>query len=272
MAYHEEEKTKLRRLQSREAGNLAIQGNWREAVDVNKKLVELFPQDVEAYNRLGRAYIELGQYDEAEKAYRQTLLIDSYNAIAQKNIQRLALLKKTKATQKGDTRKVAPQTFIEEIGKAGVMQLHNLAKPVVLARVAAGDEVRLKSKGINLVVESLRGEYIGTVEPKYGQRIVRLINGGNKYSGAIVSSSEKAVNVIIRETYQHPSQTGQLSFPTRGVETPRPGITDRVIRREIEQEENLTGDTGYTVVGGGDDTEVLHEEPMENDFDDDSES
>jgi len=271
MAYHEEEKTKLRRLQSREAVNLAILGKWHEAIEINKHLVDMFPDDVESHNRLGRAYTELGEYDEAEKAYRQSLRVDSYNAIAQKNIQRLALLKKTKTAQKGDARKVAPQTFIEEIGKSGVVQLHSLAKPVVLARVAAGDEVHLKPKGINLTVESVRGEYIGTVEPRYGQRIVRFIKSGNKYSGAIVNSSEKAVNVMIRETYQHPSLIGQLSFPTRGVEGPRPDITDRVIRREIEQEENLLGEPGYTVVGG-EESEVLHEEPMEDDFDDDTES
>ncbi|MDD5189837.1 MAG: tetratricopeptide repeat protein [Dehalococcoidales bacterium] len=271
MAYHEEEKTKLKRIQSREAIALALQGNWHEAININSKLVDMFPDDVEAYNRLGRAYTELGEYEEAEKAYRHSLKIDSYNAIAQKNIQRLALLKKTKTGQKGDGHKVAPQTFIEEIGKAGVVQLHNLAKPVVLAHVAAGDEVHLKSKGINLVIESLRSEYIGQVEPKYGQRIARLMNGGNKYTAAIVNSSENAVNVMIRETYQHPAQTGQLSFPTRGIEGARLDISDRVIRREIEQEENLLGDPGYTVVGG-EESEVLAQEPVEDDFDDDAES
>jgi hypothetical protein len=148
------------------------------------------------------------------------------------------------------------------------VQLHNLAKPVVLARVGAGDEVRLKIKGINLVIESVRGENLGQVEPKYGQRIVRLMNGGNKYSGAIVNASENAVNVMIRETFQHPSQIGQLSFPTRGVEGARTEIADRVIRRGIEQEENMRGETGYTVVGG-EEPEVLADEPMENDLDDD---
>ncbi len=267
MAYHEEEKTKIRRLESREAINLALQGNWEQAVKINQHLVELFPDDVEAYNRLGRAYTELGDYENAEKAYRQSLVIDSYNSIAQKNLQRLALLKKTKNVPKGDTRKVALQTFIEEIGKAGVVQLIHLAKPVVLARVAAGDELVLEPQGINLVAKSIRGETIGVVESRHGQRLVRLMNGGNRYSGAIVSVSENAVSVIIRETYQHPSQVGLLSFPTRGVESSRSEVSDRVIRREIEQEEALLGESGYTVVGG-EDSEVLADEPLEDDFDD----
>lgn len=271
MTYQEEERAKLKRQSSREAISLAMQGQWREAITVNKNLIELFPNDVEAYNRLGRAFMELGEYHAAQDAYRHSLEIDPYNAIAQKNAQRLSLLKKVKDRQQADTRKLDPQHFIEEIGKAGVVQLHNLAPPVVLARVVAGDSVHLKIDGNNLAVDSGRGEYLGHVEPRHGQRLIRLINGGNKYSAAIVSSAENAVSVIIRETYQHPSQAGQLSFPTRGTEGTRSDISDRVIRRELEQEEALLGEPGYTVVGG-EESEVLAEEPIEDDFDDDSES
>jgi hypothetical protein len=68
-----------------------------------------------------------------------------------------------------------------------------------------------------------------------------------------------------------PGQMGQLSFPTRGIEAARPDITDRVLRRELEQEDALNGDPGYTVVGG-EEPEALAESPMDDDFDDDSET
>jgi hypothetical protein len=96
------------------------------------------------------------------------------------------------------------------------------------------------------------------------------MRGGNRYSAAIVSSTDRAVTAIIREIYQDPGQSGQLSFPTRGIEAPRPDITDRVIRRELEQEDALTTDPGYTVVGG-EEPEPLAEAPVEDDFDEDSE-
>jgi hypothetical protein len=96
------------------------------------------------------------------------------------------------------------------------------------------------------------------------------MRGGNRYSAAIVSSTDRAVTAIIREIYQDPGQTGQLSFPTRGIEAPRPDISDRVIRRELEQEDALTGDPGYTVVGG-EEPEPLAEVPVEDDLDEDSE-
>ena len=267
MTYQEEEQSRLRRQNTREAINLALQGQWREAIDVNKGIVEMFPNDIEALNRLGRAHMELAQYADAEAAYRRTMEIDSYNAIAQKNLQRLSLLKKTRTTKQTAAPKLEPQAFIEEIGKAGVVHLHDLPRADVLARVVAGDAVNLKVSGNNLVVETLRGGYLGHVEPRHAQRLIRLMKGGNKYSAAIVSSGERAVSVIIRETFQHPDQAGQLSFPTRGVVGARSDIGERVIRREIEQEESLAGETGYTVVGG-EEAEVLPEEAPEDDFDD----
>ncbi|MDD5289079.1 MAG: tetratricopeptide repeat protein [Dehalococcoidales bacterium] len=271
MTYQEEEQSRLRRQSSKEAIALALQGRWKEAIAVNKSLVDTFPSDIEAYNRLGRAHMELGEYKDAEAAYRKTLEIDKYNAIAQKNMQRLSYLKKTKTAAEANTHKLEPQQFIEEIGKAGVVQLHNLSKPAVLARVVAGDSVNLKVKENSLLVESSRGEYLGLVEPRHGQRLVRFIRGGNRYSASIVSSTEKSITVIIRETYQDPSQASQLSFPTRGIEGARPDITDRVIRRELEQEDALLGEPGYTVVGG-EEPEALAEQPIEDDFDDESES
>lgn len=271
MTYQEEEQSRLRRQNSREAIALALRGQWREAIAVNKSILEIFSNDIEALNRLGRAYMELGEYKQAEASYRRTLEIDSYNAIAQKNLQRLALLKKTKTSQQNVGQRLEPQVFIEEIGKAGVVQLTNLALPHVLAQVVAGDVVNLRVVGNNLVVETTSRGRIGNVETRHGQRLIRLIKGGNKYSAAIVSSTDKSVSVIIKEIYQHPDQAGLLSFPTRGIEGSRNEISDRAIRREIEQEESLLGESGYTVVGG-EDAEIPLEESIENDFDDEMES
>jgi len=68
MTYQEEEQSRLRRQASKEAITLALQGQWKEAIAINLTLIEKFPSDVEALNRLGRAYMELGEYKEAEGA------------------------------------------------------------------------------------------------------------------------------------------------------------------------------------------------------------
>ena len=79
MTYQEEEWSRLRRQSTKQAISLAMQGSWKEAIAINQSILEVFPNDVEALNRLGRAYLELGEYQEAEAAYRRTTEIDHYN-------------------------------------------------------------------------------------------------------------------------------------------------------------------------------------------------
>ena len=280
MTYKEEESTKLRRQASKQAIALAMEGKWREAIAANETLIASFPNDVDAFNRLGRAHMELGEYARAKEAYEKALKVDPYNTIAQKNLSRLSHLKVAAAGQVAQE-KVEPKQFIEEVGKAGVVNLRQLAQPQVLAKMVAGNKVNLKIDGTHLVVENAQGEYLGQVEPRHATRLVKLMNGGNKYAASIVSSAADAVTVIIRETYQHPGQVGQASFPSRGVEAAREGVDerigDRMLRRSIENlefEEALPGDTGYAIVDQeeGSDVEVLSEDLEDEEDDEDIDS
>ena len=239
MAYQEEEQVRLRRQRSKNAIALAMQGRWREAVAANKEIIGSFPNDVDAYNRLGRAYIELGDYSLAKEAYGRAIELDPYNIIAQKNLRRLSYLGEVVAGSEADSDKAEPQHFIEETGKAGVVNLYQLAPRETIAKMVAGDRVYLKVDDSALAVENSRGEYLGQVEPRHAQRLIKLITGGNRYIAAIVSSDEDRVTVIIREVYQDSCQAGQLSFPPRGVESLRPYLSDRMLRRELEQMETL---------------------------------
>jgi tetratricopeptide (TPR) repeat protein len=239
MAYQEEEQVRLRRQRSKQAITLAMQGRWREAVAANQEIIASFPSDVDAYNRLGRAYIELGEYSLAKEAYERAIELDPYNIIAQKNLHRLSYLGEAAAGPEADSDRVEPQHFIEETGKAGVVSLYQLAAKEVLAKMVAGDRVYLRIDGPGLTVENGRGEYLGQIEPKHSQRLIKLMVGGNRYSAAIVSSTEDKVTVIIREVYQDPSQAGQLSFPPKGVEGLRPYLSDKMLRRELEYIEAL---------------------------------
>jgi len=234
MAYQEEEQVRLRRQRTKNAIALAMQGRWREALAANKDIIESFPNDVDAYNRLGRAYIELGEYSKAKEAYGRALELDPYNIIAQKNLRRLSYLGEAVVTPEADSDKAKPQHFIEETGKAGVVNLYHLAPREVLAKMVAGDRVYLRVDDSTLAVENSRGEYLGLVESKHAQRLIKLMEGGNRYTAAIVSSAEDKVTVIIREVYQHPSQAGQLSFPPKGVGSLQPYLSDKILRRELE--------------------------------------
>ena len=239
MSYEQESQVRLRRQRSKEAIALAMQGRWREATATNQEIIASFPNDVEAHNRLGRAYMELGIYSQAKEAYGQAMELDPYNTIAKKNLQRLSHLGEGSVSSEEESHKAEPHHFIEEVGKAGAVNLYRLGPQEILARTATGDRVNLKIDGSSLVVENSRGEYLGQVESKYGQRLIKLIEGGNKYTAAIISSAEDKITVIIREVYQDSSQAGQPSFPPRGFEGLRPYVTNKIFSDELEYDEVL---------------------------------
>lgn len=259
MTYQEERLASLKRQRTKQAIDLAMQGRWREAIAANRVILEDFPNDVEAWNRLGRAHMELGEYQPSREAYRRTAELDPFNTIAKKNLQRLNYLGEAKVTAESSARKVEPHRFIEDIGKAGVVNLYHLAPTQVRARLVAGDEVFLKRDGTRLIIEDEFGQYVGHVEPRHGQRLIKLMEGGNKYSVAVVSSTEEAMTVIIREVYQDPNQMGKLSFPSKGAEETKPYVDEKVFKMESEIEEILPEESGYTIIGG-DEIEVLPEE------------
>ena len=236
MNYQSEERGKLRRQRTREAISLAMESRWEEAAAVNRSIVESYPTDIDAYNRLGRALMELGEYDQARDAYRRALELDGHNSIARKNLERLAQVR-PEPSPKVDSHRVLPQIFVSEIGKAGVVRLHPTTPKETLAKMAAGDQVYLKVEGqCRAMIENEHGEVLGQLESKQGLRLARLINGGNEYTAAIASLSDGEVKVIIREAFQHPSQRGRLSFPIKEAEAFRPYVKESLLRYELEEE------------------------------------
>ena len=236
MVFAADDRTRLRRLRAEQAIQLAMQGQWEEAAAVNRAIIGVFPNDVDAYNRLGKALTELGRYTEARDAYGKTLELDVHNSIAQKNLTRLASLSEGAAPRPEAGTKLSPHLFISETGKTGVTALVRPAAQVA-ARLTAGDEVFLRRQNTTLVVENAQGEYLGEVEPKLGIRLIKFIEGGNQYAAAIATLAREDVRIIIKETYQHPSQAGKLSFsPTTG-EAFRPYTKEGLVRTDTDEEE-----------------------------------
>ncbi|HXG41256.1 MAG TPA: tetratricopeptide repeat protein [Dehalococcoidia bacterium] len=237
---NELEQRSLLRQQTELAIRLAREGRWEEAALVNRAIVDAFPEEVEAYNRLGKALLELGRYAEAREAYTRALELDPHNAIARRNLSRIHLLEAegARATAGGPrARKLPPEMFIEETGKTCIT---TLARPnrEAAARLSAGDEVFLRPEGGSLLVLGPDGETLGEVEPRLGQRLVRLMEGGNRYVAAMSSLTDTGdVRIFIREVFQHPSQAGRPSFPPqRSAETFRPYTKERLIRQDSYDE------------------------------------
>lgn len=238
MLFQEEDnQTRLRQQLSKEAVELAVQGRWGEAEVVNREIIKEFPSDVEAHNRLGRALMELGDFARAKEAYVKALELDSNNAIARKNLSRLASMPESKVPLDRGRHKVVPDLFVAEMGKVGMVNLCSLAPEEVLAKLGPGDQVHLRVTGQRLVVEAEDGNYLGEVEPRHALRLVKLMNGGNRYAAAILTVGEGGAQIAIKEVYQDPSQAGHISFPVKTTERIRSHFKEDLLRRSVVDEE-----------------------------------
>ena len=229
----QEEIAKLRDEQSKEAIALALRGNWDRATEINRRILSVFPEDVEALNRLGKAFLELGRYSEARNAFERAVKLSPYNTISKKNIERLAHLQETEPPPK-QGKVITPYLFIEESGKSGVTVLENPAPRQVLAKMAAGDSVHLECRDHAILVQNDLSEYLGQVEPKLGLRLSRLMKGGNRYDAAVISVHRQEMSVIIWEIYRDPSHNGVCSFPTRSKDEYKGYLRDALLRYNLE--------------------------------------
>ncbi len=261
-----QEPSKAKRLRVETAVKLAGENRWEEAVTVNQAILDQFGEDVSAYNRLGKAQLELGRYAEARRAYSRALELDPQNAIARKNLDRLANVDVDEEAPhaRGGT---AASLFVEETGKTAVVQLLRPAPADVLGRLTAGDKVELRPEGGALMVVDADGEYLGQIEPKLALRLINLMNGGNRYEAAIIAIEGNHVRVMIRETYQHPSQFGKVSFLAREAESGfRSYIKGSVLHIEYEDEDETYDEGDYGSVVDSDSDEALDDtEPVDDD-------
>ena len=191
--------------------NLAIRnakdGDWASAVKNNLEIVNLNPENVNALNRAGVAYIQLGKTTKAKNYFKQALSIDVNNKIAKKHLEKI----------KNNITVAAPsfikQQFIEEPGKTKTAQLLRLAGKKVLENIPVGKLCKLKIKNRYISIES-ENQYLGSLPEDLSFRLSKLMKNGNTYSCQVRSCSTKQCSVYIKEISQSEKNKGAHSFPS----------------------------------------------------------
>jgi tetratricopeptide (TPR) repeat protein len=191
----------------------ALDADWPRAIELNTKILEASPDDVEARNRIGRAFIETGRLEEAKASFSEVLKAEPYNSIAIRGTQRVDQLTEHKSKPVITNSKTQPRLFIEDMGKTGILRLINPAPAHILARYSAGAECTLREQEGLLAVHARDGELLGFLEPKVGRRLIDLIRTGNQYVAAMASNDQANARVAIREVLQSAENASRISFP-----------------------------------------------------------
>ena len=261
--YQPDERARVQRQLTEQAIALALESKWDEAVAVNRQLQSMFPRDLSTLNRLGKALSELGQYDDARQAYSEALELDPANNIARKNLDRLASLGDGATVRRTSHERMDPRLFIEETGKTGFTELVDLAEKAILVRLTAGDQVYFERDGNVLWVLNGDHERIGRIEPRLASRLIKFMEGGNQYAAGITELRSHGIRIIIRETFQHPSQFGKVSFPAHGGGETIRAYTKESLVRHNDEEDEYNEDGEYVEDTDDDEMDDLHETDLE---------
>lgn len=193
----------------------AITGNWETALEINKQILKENPKDVDALNRLARAYAELGQLQKARSTAKKVLKIDTFNTIATKS------LKKWRGLKRGDTLASGPssaQAFLEEPGKTKIVSLIHLGDAKLIAKLDSGDTVRLNPLSHRVSILTQDGKYIGRLADDLSARLKQLMSFGNEYQAYIKSSDAEEVRIFIRESKRSKKLADIPSFSTEKID------------------------------------------------------
>lgn len=196
----------------------ALSSNWQQAIDLNSQIIDSEPKSIEACNRLGRAYFELGKFPEAKEFFDKSLQNDPYNQIAARFIKRIETVKKRSGKAQNSLGKdhncpqVDSDLFIEEPGKTKLVALLKTAEPQKLSLLSSGALVNLNIKNKVIAVIDQDGEYLGVLPDDLSHHLVRLMHGGNKYQAIIKTVKTNGLSILIRETYRCSRFKNQPSF------------------------------------------------------------
>lgn len=200
---------------AQEAIKQALEGNWEIAIKLNKQILSEDEDNIDALNRLARAYSEVGRLDLAKATAKKVLALDPFNTIAAKSLE------KWKSAKSGEVYKsdpIKPQLFLEEPGKTKVISLIHLGDNSVIAKLDAGDEVKLNAHGHKISVCTKESRYIGRLPDDISARIKTLLKKGYEYAIWIKSAGKKEVKVFIREVKRPNNYFNVPSFTSEKID------------------------------------------------------
>lgn len=194
----------------------ALKGNWKEAIALNKEILKKKKEDVDALNRLAKAYIETGSINNAKSTARKTLRIDPFNKIATKSLEKWKNLKKKELLKKSIC--MPQEQFLEEPGKTRISSLINLGHKKVLVKLDSGEEVNFKTTRHRVSIATNENEYIGRLPDDVAARIGKCVKVGYDYQFFIKSIDSEGVKVFIREVKRSPKLKDSATFSTEKVD------------------------------------------------------
>lgn len=217
-----------------QAIDFAIASEWEDAVSMNKKIIELDEENLQANLRLGYSYVQLNQFEEAKKIYTRALEIQPKNHIAEEYLEKIEILSKKKKKRSNEKNNFDPNLFIDIPGKTRTVSLVNLGQKEDLADLNTGQSVVIKVKKHKIEIRTKGDDYLGCLPDDISKRLKYFISEGSDYEYYIKESDLNSVIIFIKEINKGNKVKHYPSFPSNS----KTMLSDiNQIKNDMEDEE-----------------------------------
>jgi tetratricopeptide (TPR) repeat protein len=180
---------------AQDAINAALNEEWKKAIEINLRILKESKDDIDALNRLARAYAEIGEKQKAKSISKKVLELDPNNLIAARCLEKWNNFIKTD-TNKQHAKNLA-NMFIEVGSKTKTITLINLGEQSVLRSLNCGDTVILSAAKHRVNILTADNKYIGRFPDNLAIKFINLIKLGTSFQSVIKSVDKNEVKVLV---------------------------------------------------------------------------
>lgn len=210
----------------------ALKSDWKKASLLNQQILKDNPKNINALNRLGFAFLNLGSVAKAKRSFDKVLKLDPFNPIALKNINKIKEISdKPQINSSG----ISPKVFLEEPGLTKVVNLINIAEKCLLVTLHCGQPVLLILKKKRIEIRSDGNTYLGALPDDLSFKLKRLIRLGNQYCAFIKQVNELQLAIILREI-KRSKKVKDASFVGRVVPQYHSSIRSELLEELMEED------------------------------------
>lgn len=218
---------------NKKAIDAALKANWESALEINNKILEVYPANIEAKIRLGRALIQTRKFDKAKRIFKEVLKIDPINSVALKNLE---IAKKGRLESK-TPHNIDTKSLLIEPGTTREVMMDIAAKGVTANDFYPGEQLLLKIKKREINVYKVKKDTTVLIGAITNEEIVQKLNSIIEKSGKVQASfargREKHTTILIKASLAIFRSERQDIRPYI-----KKGIDDQDM--ELEEEEEIT--------------------------------
>lgn len=211
----------------------ALNSDWKKATEINQQILKENPKNIDALNRLGFAFLNLGSTTKAKKNFDKVLKLDPFNPIALKNINKIKEISQKPQINYGG---ISPKVFLEEPGVTKIVNLINIAEKCILVTLHCGQPVLLIPKKKRIEIRTDNNIYLGALPDDLSFKLKKLIRLGNQYCAFIKQVNEQQLFIILREI-KRSKKVKDASFVSRVIPQYHSSIRSELLEELIEDGE-----------------------------------